>query len=105
MGVRRPCTGLYHDVARMSFVCCIQPGCIYHIRRNGYRHVLWGAHVISRSILFALPYSPRCLADLLRLPVLWYVLSGDGVRLGLRARRPLYRGHGVAGRAHRTLVM
>ena len=105
MGVRRPYTGLYRDAARMSFVFCVRPGRIYHIRRDGYRHVTWGAHEIRRSILFALPYSPICLAGLLRLPALWYFLSGAGVRLGSRAGRPLCRGHGVADWAHRTLVM
>ena len=89
----------------MSFVVCVRPGRIYHIRRHGYRHMKWGAHVIRRSILFALPYSPICLAGLLRFPVLWYFWSGAGVRLELRAERPLCRGHGVADRAHLTLVM
>ena len=105
MGVQRLYTGLYRDVARMSFVCCVRPGRIYHIRRDGYRHVTWGAHAIRRSILFALPYPPICLAGLLRLPALWYFLSGAGVQLGMRAERPLCRGHGVADRAHCTLVM
>ena len=58
-----------------------------------------GAYVIRRSILFALPYSSRCLAGLLRLPVPWY-----GVRLGWRAMRPLCRGHEVACRPRRVLL-
>ena len=104
MGVRRLCTGLYHDVAPMSFVYCVRPYRIC-VRRDSYRLESWGTHAIRRSILFALPYPPICLAGLLRFPVLWYFLSGAGVRLELRAERPLYRGHGVADRAHRTLVM
>ena len=105
MGVRRPCTGLYRNAARMSLVCCIRPGRIYHIRCDGYHHVMWGAHAICRSILFALPYPPICLTGLLRFPVLWYFWSGVGVRLELRAERPLCRGHGVADRVRRTLLM
>ena len=105
MGVWRPYTGLYRDSARMSFVFGVRPGRIYHIRRDGYRPVMCDAHAIRRSILFALPYPPICLAGLLRLPMLWYFLSGAGVRLGSRAWRPLCRGHGVADRVHRMLVM
>ena len=105
MGVRRPCTGLYRDVARMSFFCCVRPGRVCHIRRDGYHLEPWGAHAIRRSILFALPYPPISLTGLLRFPVLWYFWSGAGVRLELRAERPLCRGHVVADRAHHTLVM
>ena len=103
MGVRRPCTGLYRDVDRMSFVCCVRPGRIYHIRRDGYRHVTWGTHAIRRSILFALPCHPICLAGPVHFPVPWY--SGAGVRLELMAERPLCHGHEVAGRPRRVLVM
>ena len=103
--MRRLCTGIYRDVARMSFVYCVRPGRICHIWRDGYHHVTWGSHVIRRLILFALPYPPICLTGLVRFPVLWYFLSGVGVRLELRAERPLCRGHGVADQPHQTLVM
>ena len=105
MGVQRHSTGLYRDVAEMSFVYYVQPGRIYCIRCYDYRLVPWGAHAIRRSILFALPCPPICLVGLARFPVPWYFLSGAGVRLELWAERPLCRGHGVADQAQHTLVM
>ena len=97
MGVRRLCTGLYHDVAPMSFVYCVRP-CRICDRRDGYRLVPWGAHAIHRSILFALPFPPTYYVSLVHIPVPWY-----GVRLGWRAMRPLCRGHEVSYRPHRVL--
>ena len=103
MGVRRLCIGRYHDVAPMSFVYCVRP-CRICGWRDGYRLEPWGAHAIRRSILFALPCPPICLAGLARFPVPWYFLSGAGVRLELRAERPLYRGHEVADQPRHTLL-
>ena len=105
MGVPRLYIGRYHDIAPMSFVYCVRPGRIFHIRRDGYRHMSWGTHAIHRSILFVLPCPPICLAGLASFPVPWYFLSGAGVRLELMAERLLCRGHGVASRPHHTLVM
>ena len=102
MGVRRLCTGLYHDVAPMSFVYCVWPYRIC-VQRDGYRLESWGAHAIRRLILFALPCPPIYLAGLAHFPVPWYFLSDAGVRLEWRAGRPLYRGHVVAGRPHQVL--
>ena len=89
----------------MSFVYCVRPGRIYCIRRDEYHLVPWGAHVIRRSILFALPCPPIYLAGLAHFPVPWYFLSNAGVRLECRAERPLCRGHEVAGRPYLVLVM
>ena len=97
MGVRRLCTGLYHDVAPVSLVYCVRP-CRICGRRDGCRLEPWGAHAIRRSILFALPYPPTYLVSPVHIPVSWY-----GVRLEWRAERPLYRGHEVAGRPHQML--
>ena len=105
MGVRRLCTGLYRDVAQRSFVCCVRPGRICHIRHDGYRYVPWGAHAIRRSILFALPCPTICLTGLAHIPVPWYFLSDAWVRLEWMAEGPLCRGHEVAGRPRRALVM
>ena len=104
MGVRRLCTGLYHEVAYISFVCPVRSGRIFHIRRDGYRDVSWSAHTIRRSTLFAWPCPPICLAGLARFPVPWYILSGAGVRLEWMAERPLCRDHEVAGRPRPALV-
>ena len=101
--MRRLCTGLYRDVAQMSFVCCVRPGCICHIRRDSCRHVSWGARAIRRSILFALPCPPICLAGPAHFPVPLYSVAG--VWLELMAERPLCRGHEVAGRPRHALVM
>ena len=97
MGVRRLCTGLYHDVAPMSFVYCVRP-CRICGWLDGYRLEPWGTHAIRRSILFALPCPPTYLAGLAHFPVPWY-----GVRLEWRAERPLCRGHEVAGQLHQVL--
>ena len=99
MGVRRLCTGLYHDVAPMSFVYYVRPYRI-SVRHDGYRLELWGAHAIRRSILFALPCPPTYLTGVAHFPVPWY-----GVRLEWRAERPLCRGHEVAGQPYQVLVM
>ena len=97
MGVRRLCTGRYHDVAPMSFVYCVRP-CRICGRHDGYRLKPWDAHAIHRSIVFALPCPPTCLVSPAHIPVPWY-----GVRLGWRAMRPLCRGHEVACRPCRVL--
>ena len=96
-GCGRLCTGRYHDVAPMSFVYCVRP-CRICGRRDGYRLEPWGAYVIRRSILFALPCPPTCLVSPAHIPVPWY-----GVRLGWRAMRPLCRGHEVACRPRQVL--
>ena len=104
MGVRRLCTGLYHDVAPMSFVYYVRP-CRICGRRDDYHLEPRGAYAIRRSILFALPFPPIYLTGLVHFPMPWYILSGAGVRLEWRAEKPLCRGHGVAGRSHHALVM
>ena len=105
MGVRRLCIGLYHDAAQTSFVYCVRPGRIYCIRRDEYRLVPWGTHVIRRSILFALPCPPIYLTGLAHFPMPWWFLSGAGVWLGCSFDRPLGRGHEVAGLPCHALVM
>ena len=105
MGVRRLCIGLYHDTAQMSFVYYVRPGRNFHIRRDGYHHVSWGARAIRRSILFALPCPPVYPAGLAHFPVPWYFVSDVGVRLEWMSERPLCRGHEVAGRPRHALVM
>ena len=55
-----------------KIVNCVRPGQIYCIQCDEYRLVLWGAHVIRRSILFALPCPPIYLAGLAHFPVPWY---------------------------------
>ena len=86
----------------MSFVYCVRPGRIYFccIRRDGYRLVSWGAHVIRRSILFALLCPPVRLTGLAYFPMPFY-LNGIGVQAELLAGMP--GGHEVAGQPRHTL--
>ena len=102
----RLCIGLYRDAARMGPARCVRPGriCFYCIRRDVYRLVEWCALMIRRSILNALLCPQICLAGLAYLPMPFY-LDGVGVEAELSTGMPLCRGHGVADRAHRTLVM
>ena len=86
----------------MSYVCCVRPSRICHILRGGYRHVSWGSHMMRRSILFALPCPPICLAGLAYFPMPFY-LTGVGAHAELLAGMPLYRGHEVADQPRHML--
>ena len=97
-GVRRLCAGLCHDAVHTSLVCCI--------RRDGRRDALGRTPVIRRSILYVLLCFPIRLAGPACSPgPLCFCLTGDGVRAGLRADKPLYLGHEVAGQPHHALVV
>ena len=93
--MRRLCTGLYHDVAQISFGCCVRPDQTYCIRRDGYRLVSWGARTIRRSILHVLLCPPIRLTGLTYFLMPFY-LNGVGVQAELLAGMPLYRDHEVA---------
>ena len=104
--MRRLCIGLYRDATQMGLVRCVRPGriCFYCIRRDVCRLAEWCALVIRRSILYAFPCPPICLAGLAYLPMPFY-LNVIEVEAEFLAGMPLYRGHEVAGQPHHMLEM